>query len=54
MSFENPYQAPRTEIAYASELSDDGLWQHGNLLIMRKDAMLPDRCVKTNQVTTGA
>lgn len=29
-----------------------GLWREGNLLVMRKEATLPDRCVKSNEPTT--
>lgn len=31
-----------------------GLWQSGKLLVMRKDAKLPDRCVKSNQLCSRA
>ncbi|MBC8353080.1 MAG: hypothetical protein H8E66_13880 [Planctomycetes bacterium] len=52
MSSENPYQAPRTDTAIQAEFADAGLWQSGSLLIMRKDAQLPDRCVKSNEPST--
>ncbi len=52
MSFENPYQAPQSDMTFTAELADGGLWQSGKLLIMRKDAQLPNRCVKSNQPTT--
>lgn len=52
MSFENPYQAPQTDTPFQAEFADGGLWQSGKLLIMRKDAQLPDRCVKSNVPTT--
>jgi hypothetical protein len=52
MSFENPYQAPQSDAAIQAEFADGGLWQSGRLLVMRKDAKLPDRCVKSNEPTT--
>jgi hypothetical protein len=30
-----------------------GLWRSGKLLVMRKQALLPDRCVKCNQPANG-
>lgn len=32
----------------------DGVWRSGNLMVMREDAELPDRCVKTNRPAHGA
>jgi hypothetical protein len=29
--------------------TSENVWQAGNLLVMRRDAQLPDRCIKTNQ-----
>ncbi|HTN74874.1 MAG TPA: hypothetical protein VL096_06490 [Pirellulaceae bacterium] len=51
----NPY-APPPIIAEAVPLMaqmvpGDGLWRQDKLLVMRKDALLPDRCVKSNQPT---
>lgn len=34
---------------YASE----NIWRDGNLLVMRRDAELPDRCIKTNKPANG-
>jgi len=50
---ENPYQSPvAAELAVdAKVVPTDGLWRKGNLLVMRKRAILPDRCVKSNQPT---
>jgi hypothetical protein len=31
----------------------EGIWRSGNFLVMRKDAQLPDRCIKTNQPANG-
>jgi hypothetical protein len=33
--------------------NSEGIWRSGNLLVMRKGAQLPDRCVKTNQPANG-
>lgn len=57
----NPYAAPEEldpaealmVAALAEEGPTEGVWRKGNLLIMRKDAVLPDRCVKTNQPAYG-
>ena len=35
------------------ESTSEGIWRSGNLLVMRKGAQLPDRCVKTNQPAYG-
>lgn len=51
MSYENPYQAPQSDAAIQAEFADGGLWQSGKLLVMRKDAPLPARCVKSNVPT---
>ncbi|MCA9146448.1 MAG: hypothetical protein H6823_09345 [Planctomycetaceae bacterium] len=51
MSFDNPYQAPQTDAAIQAEFADGGLWQSGKLLVMRKDAQLPPRCIKSNEPT---
>jgi hypothetical protein len=46
----NPYEAPKAEVAPSSGFRETGagLWRNGSLLVMRKDAWLPDRCVKCN------
>jgi hypothetical protein len=31
----------------------EGVWRSGNRLVMRTDAVLPDRCIKTNQAADG-
>ncbi|MBD2460864.1 hypothetical protein H6G89_07385 [Oscillatoria sp. FACHB-1407] len=31
----------------------EGLWRSGNLLVMRRGAEVPDRCIKTNQPANG-
>lgn len=50
---ENPYQSPMTsELAVNPNLMPTGgVWRKGNVLIMRKSASLPNRCVKSNQPT---
>lgn len=50
----NPYAAPEAEIApgkYAPE--GGGAWRDGNLLVMSRDAELPDRCIKCNLPAHG-
>lgn len=32
-------------------MDEDGIWQQGSLLVMRKTAVLPPRCVKSNVPT---
>ncbi len=46
------YGAPPAPFAnpYAGQ---EGVWQDGATLVMRKDAQLPDRCVKCNDFTNG-
>jgi hypothetical protein len=50
----NPYAAPQSAwsqpVQPAPQLSPfAGLWQQGSLLVMHRDAPLPDICVKSNQ-----
>ncbi|MEO1295939.1 MAG: hypothetical protein AAFW75_09065 [Cyanobacteria bacterium J06636_16] len=33
--------------------NSEGIWRSGNLLVMQRDAELPDRCIKTNQPANG-
>ena len=48
----NPYAAPRSFIPL--EAAPEGqLWQTGKLLLVRKGAHLPDRCVKCNAPADG-
>jgi hypothetical protein len=52
-SMENPYQAPQ---AYsppfkATVAESAGLWRQDKLLVMHKNAPLPQRCVKSNAPT---
>lgn len=48
----NPYAAPRSFAPVEVPL-DEGLWQTGQLLLMRKGTDLPDRCVKCNAPADG-
>jgi hypothetical protein len=53
----NPYRAPQTDIRGSAgpldPVSTAGLWRCGRQLVMRRDAVLPDRCIKTNQPVHG-
>jgi hypothetical protein len=42
-------QAARTDFGVPS-----GLWRSGNLLVVKRGAVLPERCLKTNQLVPGA
>ena len=48
----NPYAAPRSFAPVEAPL-DEGLWQTGQLLLLRKGTDLPDRCVKCNAPADG-
>ena len=56
----NPYRAPQADPYEPGHLagpldprSTAGLWRCGKLLVMRKGAVLPDRCIKTNRPANG-
>lgn len=51
----NPYAAPQSEVVVDALLAEpgDGVWRDGAILVMRKEAVLPDRCVKCNQPAGG-
>jgi hypothetical protein len=53
VSSDNPYQPPQVAdpILKPQELDKSGIWRQGSLLVMRKDAALPDRCIKSNVLT---
>ena len=58
MSQHNPYAAPQTGLTRSGAESlilaaDGGLWRKGRLLVMHKEAPLPDRCIKSNQPAFG-
>jgi hypothetical protein len=51
----NPYAAPRHDLPL-NALADEpagSVWRDGELLVMRKGAVLPDRCVKCNAPAEG-
>ena len=48
---DNPYAVYNTH-APASVLQPGGIFQKGKLLIVHKQAVLPDRCVKSNEPTS--
>ena len=51
----NPYAAPRHDLALGAAPNEpgDSVWRDGNLLVMRKGAVLPDCCVKCNAPAEG-
>ena len=54
MSLENPYSPPLAENPFADKAaSDAGIWRDGNILVMHRDAQLPDRCIKSNEPSNG-
>lgn len=46
----NPYAAPQSDPPITAVLAEPGraLWREGNLLVMRKHAVLPERCIQCN------
>ncbi len=53
MSFaENPFKPPVDTTVYEAQLASPSLlWRKGNILVMHKNAELPNRCVKSNVPT---
>lgn len=49
----NPYAAPSAKIGSKPVPPGFGLWREGDVLVMRKEAELPDRCVKCNAPADG-
>ena len=51
----NPYAAPEDDSIGRGpgEVTGDGVWREGKLLVMEKRAELPPRCVKCNAPATG-
>jgi len=56
----NPYASPlnadpvvATVVDEIVPVSNVGIWRDGDLLVMHRDARLPDRCVKSNQPALG-
>ena len=50
---QNPYASPveAAQVTFPGGESQ-GIWRRDKMLVMHKKAILPDRCVKTNQPTT--
>ncbi|HEV3339822.1 MAG TPA: hypothetical protein VG125_05680 [Pirellulales bacterium] len=54
MSDVNPYAAPLTgEVIAEAVQTDGGVWREAKTLVMWKDAVLPDRCVRCNAPANG-
>lgn len=56
MSDVNPYAAPLTDAAYDAELvppTSGGIWRQDNKLVIWKDAVLPDLCIRCNAPANG-
>jgi hypothetical protein len=53
--FDNPYAPPKSESFNRDRYLDDPdpAWRHGNTLVVRKGAELPDRCIKCNAPAGG-
>ena len=49
----NPYAAPQDPVPamFADNAQYGGVWRQGNVLVMHRTAILPARCVKTNEPT---
>jgi len=57
MSQHNPYQAPQAPqpqpmMMQPQQATSGGLWRQGKLLVLHKNAPLPDVCLKSNQPAT--
>ncbi|HEY2148034.1 MAG TPA: hypothetical protein VGH32_08865 [Pirellulales bacterium] len=48
----NPYQSPQAMLTPQIVPGAD-VWQDGNLLVLRKGSVLPDRCIKCNAPAEG-
>jgi hypothetical protein len=55
MPDENPYAPPQHDVVLEAILAEPGggIWREGKFLVMHKNAVLPDRCVKCNQPAHG-
>ncbi len=49
----NPYAAPLADLSYSRDPNEVGVWRDGSLLVMNKEAELPDRCLKCNEPANG-
>jgi hypothetical protein len=52
---DNPYAPPKSEVMKRDHHLDypDQAWRHGNTLVARNGAELPDRCIKCNAPAGG-
>ena len=55
MAESNPYAPPQVvgPIPASPESTDGGVWRDGDILVMHKQAVLPDRCIKCNSPADG-
>ena len=55
MSEVNPYAAPLSEPGLDAQIIQPtgGIWREANTLVLWKDAVLPDRCVRCNAPANG-
>ena len=54
MTDPNPYAPPQVEGPMSQmPLATGGVWRDGKILVMHKQAVLPDRCVKCNAPANG-
>jgi hypothetical protein len=49
----NPYAAPLSDLTPEIVDEGDSLWRDGKFLIVRKESVFPDRCVKCNAPALG-
>jgi hypothetical protein len=50
----NPFAPPKSaELEEARRFDENMAWRDGKLLMVRKDAVLPDRCLKCNEPAEG-
>jgi hypothetical protein len=50
----NPFAPPKSaELEEARRFDDNVAWRDGKFLMVRKDAVLPDRCLKCNEPADG-
>ena len=55
MSDPNPYATPQTggPLPTGFQATDGGVWRDGDVLVMHKQAVLPDRCIRCNAPANG-
>jgi len=50
----NPYAPPSADLSRGpAREGEDALWRDGRILVMRRDSVLPDRCIKCNEPALG-